>query len=194
MIDAIILAAGFGTRMGTSKPLLQIEGKPALAQLTSRLRNAGIQQPIVVLGHESAAILSSVDLSGCCIVMNPDPARGLSSSLRLGLASVSDEAVGALILQADMPTVSSETIRIVLAAAQDGARIAAPFHRGIRGFPVYFDRACVAELTTSLVGDRGARDYIKAHAGDLVRVEVDDPGCILDLDTPADLARVEGVA
>jgi len=194
MIDAIILAAGLGTRMGTSKPLLQIDGEPALARLASRLRAAGIHRPIVVLGHESATILASVDLSGCCVAVNPDPARGLSSSLRLGLASVSDEAVGALILHADMPAISSETIRAVLAAAQDGAKIAAPVHRGIRGFPVYFDRACVADLTPLLIGDRGARDYITTHAEDLVRVEVDDPGCILDLDTPADLARVEGSA
>jgi len=194
MIDAIVLAAGLGTRMGRLKPLIPIEGKPALTVVIGVLREAGIDRPIVVLGHEANRVLSGVDLDGCRIVVNPEPGRGLSSSLRLGLQMVGPTAIGTLVLHVDMPAVRADTIRSVLDAGAAGAKIAAPTHNGRRGFPVYFSHACFDELTPVLQGDKGARDYIATRRGSLTLVPVDDPGSLLDLDRPEDLAEIEGRA
>ncbi|MGB2982532.1 MAG: nucleotidyltransferase family protein [Candidatus Bipolaricaulia bacterium] len=190
MIDALVLAAGYGTRMGQVKALTTIDGEPFLSRIIGRLRQAGLDRPIVVLGHESDSVLEAIDLSACRVVTNPDPGRGLSSSLLLGIQAVDARASGVLVLHADMPMVASETTRAVAETAEMGAHLAAPLYHGKRGFPVYLSRTSFSELHDSLDGDTGARDYIARHSDDLVLVDVDDPGCILDIDTPEDLAHV----
>lgn len=190
MIDAIVLAAGFGRRMGQVKPLIPVDGRPALTLILERLREAGIARPIVVLGHEADRIAAAVDLALARVVRNSDPSRGLSSSLRLGLASVSPDAIGTLILHADMPTVTVETLRTVVRAAEQGASLAAPTYNDVRGFPVFLHRSHFAGLARSLGGDTGAKEYLRTHTDELVRINVDDPGCLLDFDRPEDLRRL----
>jgi molybdenum cofactor cytidylyltransferase len=193
MIEAIVLAAGLGTRMGEIKPLTLVEGEPALVVILRRIRAAGMSRPIVVLGSRSAQQIEvAVDLTECAVVLNEKPEAGMSRSLRLGLDAVPPEATGALIFHADMPFVRPETVCAVLHAAKEGAKIAAPIHRTRRGFPVFFHRVCFQELRESLSGDAGGRAYIEAHHDDLVPIAVDDPGCVYDIDQPTDLAAWEG--
>jgi len=188
MIDAIVLAAGLGTRMeGAVKALTPMAGEPALSIVLRRAHEAGIASTIVVLGHGADAVRRAVDLSCARIVENPAPEEGLASSLRLGLSAVGSGGPGVLILHADMPAVSSATIRVILEAAEGGARLAAPVFQGQRGFPVYIARFLFAELETMLDGDAGARRLLERHADDLVLVPVEDPGCVLDVDRPEDL-------
>jgi len=190
MIDAIVLAAGFGTRMGRVKPLVPVDGRPALCVVLERLQGASIDRPIVVLGHAAEEIKAAIDLTDARIVTNPDPARGLASSLCLGLAAVDVDAIGALVLHADMPSVAVATIAAVAAAAEEGASIAAPTYRGSRGFPVFFRQSHFAELRRTLAGDIGAKDYLRLRTKELRLVEVDDPGCLVDVDRPEDLRRM----
>ncbi len=194
MIAAVVLAAGLGTRMGTSKPLLSIGGRPALALLLSTLNEARVETVVVVLGRDADRVSQNVDLRGRTLVRNPMPERGLSSSLALGFDAVPSAAMGALVLHADMPFVRPSTVRAVCALAEAGARIAAPQFGDTRGFPVYFSRSCFGPLRAELAGDVGARAFIDAHRDLLRLVPVEDPGCVRDLDRPEDLAVTEGRA
>jgi len=191
MLDAIVLAAGLGTRMGRIKPLIRIGSEPALGLILRRLLETGSPSPIVVLGRTAQQIRAAVDLAEANVVVNPCPEQGMAGSLRLGLRAVSDQSLGAMVLLADMPFVRASTIRTIIRAAEKGARIAAPTHLGQRGFPVYFARECFTELLDTLEGDTGARDYLARHATDLVTVAVVDEGCIRDFDTPDDLPRTK---
>ena len=193
MIDAVVLAAGLATRMGELKPLIPIDGEPALSRILRAIRAAGIPRPIVVLGARSAdRIEEAIDLTDCTVIVNDAPEAGMSRSLRLGLDAISPDAVGLLVFHADMPYVRVETTRAVLRAAERGASIAAPLHEGRRGFPVFFRRTHVSELRRTLTGDAGGRDYIDAHREAFESVVVDDPGSVHDVDRPADLAAWEG--
>jgi len=189
MIPAVVLAAGEGRRMGATKPLLEIDGEPALARVIEAARSAGMKEIIVVLGHAAIEIKKRLNLSGCRTVVNPDYSSGMASSLRVGIDALPAGARGFLILHADMPYISPKTIAAVVAAGEAGARIAAPVYRGKRGFPVYIDRACIPGLLTTLNGEVGARDYIAAHPEELLEIPVDDPGAVTDLDSPEDLRK-----
>jgi molybdenum cofactor cytidylyltransferase len=68
----------------------------------------------------------------------------------------------------------------------DGAVVAAPFYRQLRGHPVGFGAACFAELT-ALSNDDGAKSVVAAHRDSLVRIDVDDAGTLRDVDRPDDL-------
>ncbi len=187
MISAVILAAGEGTRMGAVKPLLPIDGKPALSRVIGTACAAGVDEIVVVLGHAADEIQGMVDLSGCRVIRNPDYKTGMASSLRVGIQAVSAAARGILILHADMPYIAPETIGSIIATARTGARLVAPTYQGARGFPVYVDRVCFPGLISTLVGEVGARAYISAHPDDLVAIPVLDPGTVVDLDTPNDV-------
>jgi len=191
MIEAIVLAAGKGERLGAIKPLVSIDGEPALSRVIRTIRKAGVKTIIVVLGHAAETIQAQVDLTGCRVVTNPGYETGMAGSLNRGIEAVSPAADGILILHADMPTVSKETIHAVVTQGEAGAQIAAPSYRGQRGFPVFLHRSCFRELVPTLTGDVGARRYIRAHLDELVLVEVDDPGAIRDIDRPEDLGEKE---
>ena len=189
-VEGILLAAGLGTRLGQVKPLLEVEGIPTLARVIAALREAGMERIVVVLGSAAEEIRRGVDLSSCRVVVNPDYALGLSSSLRTGIASLSPDAEGALVVHADLPRLSPATIRAVLAQAEAGATLARATHRGLPGFPVFLHRSTLAGLLPTLSGDHGARKYLAEHAAEVAQVEVDDPGAVLDVDRPEDVAEL----
>ena len=194
MIEAIVLAAGLGTRMGRVKPLVPIDGTPALEVIVRRLCRVGIAHPIVVLGRSARRVQETVDLKKARVVVNDRPEMGMARSLALGVGAVSAEARGALVALADMPYVAERTTRAVLDAAAAGAQIAAPVYHGQRGFPVYFRRDGFEALLQGASGDTGGRTLIELHPEWLTLLAVDDPGCLRDLDSPIDLAAEEEAA
>jgi CTP:molybdopterin cytidylyltransferase MocA len=187
MIAALVLAAGLGTRMRASKPLLDVGGTPSLARVLAAIDGAGIDHVIVVLGRDADLIASRIDLSRAHVVRNSEPEAGLASSLALGLTQLPPSSSGVLVFHADMPFIQSATVRAVRRLAEDGARIAAPRLGELRGFPVYFSRACLAPLGAALSGDSGGRRFIERNPRCLELVDVSDSGCIRDLDSPEDL-------
>lgn len=186
-LAALVLSAGLGTRMNGSKPLLDIAGEPALARILATIDRAHLLPVVVVLGRDANLIASRVDLHGCAVVSNPQPERGLSSSLALGLAAVPPASTGVLVFHADMPFVTAATVLSVATLAGEGALLAAPSYLDLRGFPVFISRRFFESLQRELRGDVGARDFIERHRGELRLVEVNDPGCVRDIDRPEDL-------
>ncbi len=193
MIRPIVLAAGLGTRMGAVKALLPIDGRPALCVVLDTIRAAGLNSPIVVLGHRESEIRDSIDLRSCTIVINDRPESGMSRSLRLGIdAAERQGASGLLVFHVDMPYVTESTVRAVLEAVDAGSALVAPSYGDKRGFPVYFGAAHFEGLRTSLGGDAGGHRYLADHDAELVRVPVNDPGSVSDIDRPSDLGGRKG--
>jgi len=191
MIEAVVLAAGFSTRMGRPKPLVEIGGEPALSRILGSLREAGLAHPIVVLGSAADDVREGIDLRGCCVVVNPSPERGLSSSLRLGMEAAAPRSRGVIVLLGDMPAIRPDTIRAVVEEARSGAQLIVPRFHGQRGFPVFIASHLFSRLEKTMAGDSGARTFLASHSGLLTAIEVPDPGCVLDFDRPEDLRRFE---
>jgi molybdenum cofactor cytidylyltransferase len=191
-IAGLILAAGAASRFGAPKALAHLAGRPLLEHVLATARSSGLDPIVVVLGVAADAIEGRVAWAGERRIVNPDPGRGLGSSLKLGLAAIAAEepaSDAALILLADQPRTSPGVIAALLAAGVDRHRpVAVPQYVGGGGSnPVLLDRSAF-DLADSVTGDHGLGPLIRARP-DLVR-EVPVSGTNPDVDTRADLAAL----
>lgn len=145
----------------------------------------------MVLGADAEVYRPLLDGLEVRVVLNPDPGEGMGSSIRTGVAAVSPDAQGVVIMLADQPLVTADAIDRLLDTATTGPhRIVASAYHGTVGPPVYFQRALFLELLT-LEGDRGARSVIQAHPAEGVAVPLDE-GAAADVDASWDLASLGG--
>ncbi len=145
---------------------------------------------MIVLGAHADRIRPAVARdSRITVVENPNYVRGQLSSLKVGLAdAIADGADAVIVHLADHPMVAPATFRALVDAYRTTAKpIVVTRYRGRRGHPVIFDSAVFAELMAA-PEEQGARVVVNADAARVAFVDVDDPGVVLDLDTPADLA------
>jgi CTP:molybdopterin cytidylyltransferase MocA/SAM-dependent methyltransferase len=194
-VVAVVLAAGAGSRFGGGKLLAEVAGRPVLQHVLDMLAQAELSDVIVVLGDDAPAIESAIEWRTERRLVNPDPSRGLSSSLLIGVRAVAAEpaADSALILLGDQPLVPLEAIRRLLAAPSDFARpVAVPVYPADRGRNPVLLRRSAFDLANEAEGDRGLGPVLEAHP-DLV-VEVPVAGVNPDVDRPADLARIAEAA
>jgi nicotine blue oxidoreductase len=187
-VAGLILAAGGGRRYGMPKALVAYRGKLLVQRAADTLRDAGCARTVVVLGAEADRVRAlAPDLPET--VVNPDWPSGMGSSLRVGLETLStgEPADAAVVLLVDMPAVTSEAVRRVTAAARPEALVMGGYGDR-RGHPVLLGREHWAGVAASASGDKGARDYLRAHADSVRIVPVGDVADDFDLDVPADHA------
>lgn len=187
----VILAAGAGRRLGgVAKALVPLGDATLLARVLATARAAGPVDPWVVVGPPfGEEVAAHARALGARIVENSDPSRGMASSVALGFAALAAHAAAdidaAWLWPVDHARVTAATLRRLRAAfVADG--IVVPRHAGRGGHPPLIARAHWAALAGCGALDGGARAVIAPHARG---VEVDDPGVVRDLDTPADLAE-----
>ncbi|MFD7164608.1 nucleotidyltransferase family protein [Streptomyces violascens] len=194
-VTGLLLAAGGGRRLGgRPKALLPHRGRPLVENAVRVLREGGCRTVYVVLGAAAEEVRARADLAGCVLVDNPDWAEGMGSSLRAGLEALtkSDEVSGAaLVSLVDQPGIGAEAVTRVLAAHRSGDSLAAASYDGKRGHPVLFGADRWADIAASATGDRGARAYLKAHEAEIALVECGDIAEPYDIDTEADLGRLQ---
>lgn len=185
-VGALVLAAGLGRRMGASKLTLMLDGRPVIAHTLGAVAAAGLPSLLVTGGHEGAVRAA---IGSTPSVFAPDHARGLSASLRAGLAAAPEDWRAALVVLGDMPFVCATTLRALAAALRNGAGAVVPVHQGRRGNPVGFGRVHWPALM-ALDGDRGARALLDSLS--VVDVTVHDAGVLRDLDRPEDFPAATG--
>jgi molybdenum cofactor cytidylyltransferase len=184
-----VLAAGFSSRLGQPKQLLELDGKPLLQHVVDAVTSARPSETIVVLGHEAGAIADAIALpSGARAIVNPDHARGQSTSLLAGLAAVESTSVdAAVIVLGDQPRLTPDLVeRAVDAFAGSDAAVVRSVYGGVPGHPVVIARSRWAELR-ALTGDSGARDVLDA-LGPVLDIEMGSP--LADVDTWEDYERI----
>lgn len=171
--------------MGRDKALLTYRGQSFLESIIAVLGEAGIARVAVVLGHHAEEIRRAANLEGVEVALNPHYRRGQTSSLQCGLRALEDSALEAIVLcLVDHPAVSATTIRkLVQAFRQNHSPIVIPTHQGQRGHPVLINRSLFDNLL-SLRADEGANQVTRKHQEATQFVEVDDPGILLDVDSP----------
>ncbi len=177
--------------MGSPKPLLELGGETFLARAVRVLREGGCDPVVVVLppGEGGGAMGELAREGGGAPVENPEPDAEPIDSIQIGLGELEDEVAAAVVLPVDVPVAGPEPVRALLDAWRSGAApIARPAHGGKPGHPVLFARAVWEELASPDL-QHGARDVVHWHHGEILEVEVEDPGVLADIDTPEDYRR-----
>jgi molybdenum cofactor cytidylyltransferase len=187
VIPAIVLAAGKSTRMGRPKANLPLEGGDTfLSRIVRTFSVAGVDDLVVVLGHDADAIAGVFVRSGMAprFVTNPDYETGQLSSLLKGLDAVDRPGVtAALVTLVDVPLVDASTVRAVIDRyLQARALIVRPIRGHEHGHPVLIDRSLFDEIRRA-DPTAGAKAVVRAYASAGGDVEVDDAGAFLDIDT-----------
>jgi len=186
----LILAAGSSRRMGSPKQLLPIDGKPLLELVARHANSSNLDQVIVVLGAAADEIRARVDLGRATVLVNPDHASGMASSLKAGLASLSHDVDRVVIILGDQPDVDAARLNQLLELqVTSGLPAAALSFNGLLHPPVVLERALWADLM-SLEGDVGCRAVIRAKPELVARLPVaGDVKHPVDVDTPEDYER-----
>ncbi|MEU0118609.1 nucleotidyltransferase family protein [Streptomyces bobili] len=192
-VAGLLLAAGGGRRLGgRPKALLTHRGRPLVEHAVQALRAAGCTRVHVVLGAAADAVQERARLDGCVPVVNQEWERGMGGSLRAGLDSLAGTgARAALVSLVDQPGVGERALARVLAAYEDESSLVSAAYEGERGHPVLLGAAHWAGVARAATGDRGARDYLKAHEAQIRLVECGDVARPHDIDTVDDLVHLE---
>jgi molybdenum cofactor cytidylyltransferase len=207
-VAALVLAAGAGQRYSAAggdgpKVLAHLDGRPLLTHVLDRAVQAGLGPLVVVVAsaHDTGADVArsiSARSSSVRIVVNPDAARGMGTSVAAGLDELGpDQDVRAcVVLLADQPGIDPGTIaRVVTEWRRSGRPTRAGYEDG-PGHPVLLPRAIWATVIEGLRAagthpDEGARGFLAGLGA--ITIDVSGPMPV-DIDVPEDLARAAGPA
>jgi len=191
----IILAAGAATRFGQPKQLLRLKEKYLIERVLDAALNSRLSRVVLVLGYAHQKILQALaektQHSKLHIEVNPHYKKGQSHSLRVGLAAVKNDFPAVTFLLGDQPMLNSATINTLLERFWSGDKdICVPTYRGRRKNPVIFSRRLYNHLM-DIKGDTGARQLIDDNPDQVLTIEIDDPLCFFDVDTPQDFKNLK---
>ncbi len=184
-VAGVLLAAGDGSRLGRPKALVVVGGLTLASRGVAVLRDGGAAPLIVVTGA------ADVDIPGAATVHNPRWRTGMGSSLSAGLKAVPAGCTAAVVALADQPLVGAESVRRLIGAHRAGASVAVAAYDGKPRNPVLIAREYWPQAIELAVGDVGARPFLRARPELVTLVECGDTGRPDDIDTTADLARID---
>jgi molybdenum cofactor cytidylyltransferase len=183
VISCVVLAAGTASRFGSTKQLVEIEGKPLVQHAIDAAAAAELDEIVVVLGQDAERVREALKLpANARSIVNPRFAEGQSTSLAAGLRALDPASEAAIVLLGDQPRVGADEIR---ALADRFAETRAPIvrlrYRNAPG-PALLSNEIWPEAI-ELSGDTGARALFDFHEVDEVEIDRDAPH---DIDRPAD--------
>ncbi|MDD2319605.1 MAG: NTP transferase domain-containing protein [Geobacteraceae bacterium] len=192
-LAAIVLAAGYSSRMGEFKPLLTFGGTPVLERVVYLFQEVGIEDVRVVLGHRSAELYSLVERLGARPVFNDRFEDGMFSSVLAGVKTLDEDVAAFFLLPVDIPLVRHATVKMLLQAyrSREGG-VFYPVFYGKRGHPPLVSGRYREEIL-AWSGDGGLKGVLSRHADEAVDVETGDETILLDMDTPAQYERLRGL-
>ncbi len=188
MIHILYLASGSGHRFGSNKLLYPYRGKPlfqwGLETLCTLAKPRGDCAITVVSRYPE--IRAWALREGCSAVDSPESEKGISYTIRAGLAALGDVRLKDYLLfaAADQPHISVCSAEKLLELACGDTECASLCWENTPGNPTLFSASLIPELL-ALEGDRGGRAVLKQHRCTFVSVL--DPQELADIDTKLSL-------
>ena len=189
-VAAILLAAGRSSRMGSCKQLLPLGEGTVTGRCLDTLLMAGVGDVVVVISEEWREVAEVVRAYPARVVVNPEAEGDMASSVRAGRDALTDAATGVIVFPCDYPLVSAVTIASLIAEhGESPGSIIIPCHGERRGHPLLFAREMLDELSNGMI----LRDLVRRDPDRVRFLDVDDPGVLIDMDTPEDYHRICGL-
>ena len=195
-VAGLVVAAGFSSRMGSSKPLLPLGDTTVLGQVLRRLREGGASPLLVVTGHLGEPVGEEARRHGAVPVPNPDDPEGMFTSIRAGVRALEEMNLrGALLLPVDVPLVRPRTVRTLLESfrEREEAEVLVPTFRGERGHPPLLSHRIFGPLV-GYRGEGGLRALLALRSDRIREVPVPDRGVLRDMDTPEAYEEIRRLA
>ena len=203
-VVALLLAAGESERMGTPKALLEWHGQPLLSHQIQQIQKSRLSECIVVLGKDAGLLLPLLHAPlrpgwKARPVYNPRYQEGKCASIQAGLAAIATPPDGILVASVDQP-LDAALLNALLRTAETewekcdaaGRRsIIVPAFHGRSGHPPLFRAALFAELMGVNEETQGLKAIVRRHPSRVLHMPWHDPGILLNLNTPLDLATMD---
>jgi len=186
----ILLAAGLSTRFGRNKLLASLDGEQALILQTAKNILRASDKLLVVSNTNHHALNALLDKEGIPHLSTTLSGLGMGHSLAFGVQQRASWP-GWIICLADMPTIKTSTYQSVQQALKHHQLIVAS-HNGNKGKPVGFSAHFYKQLT-QLQGDQGARSILRNNPNQTFLLNCNDPGILLDVDTPEQLEKLKSL-
>ena len=186
MIGGVVLAAGFSSRMGAFKPLLEVAGIPALAR-SIRCLASSADEVAVVTGNRAEELTDLIGREGAKALYNPDFARGMFTSVTAGVRYFADRgAEGLLLLPGDCAAVPRQAVRELL--VNGGNDFAVPGYEDKRGHPMWVPARFFPEILAH-DGTDGLKPILARRGRRILPMPF--PGTVADMDLPEDRDALE---
>ncbi|MNM53636.1 Purine catabolism protein PucB [compost metagenome] len=188
MINCIVMASGYGSRIGTNKLLLEYRDKKLIEHIMDKILQINFYSRLVVAKDKE--VLDIACKRGFKVVENKNSILGQSQSIKLGIEN-SPVAEGYMFFTGDQPLLSKLTIEKMIDAFKNNPQtIVVPKYKERKGSPVIFSSIFIDELK-ALKGDKGGREVIKRNKDSLVFVEVENEYELMDIDTWEDYEKLQ---
>lgn len=185
-VAALIIAAGYSSRMHDFKPLLSFEKTNAIKRLVQTYETFGIEHIYVVVGYLKEEIIATLRGYNVHIVYNEAFDQGMFSSIQKGIKAM-DETVEAFYMNpVDIPLIKTQTLeRLYEAYVREKKGIVYPVFLGRKGHPPLIDRKYQNAILSSK-GEGGLKNVLETLEHDALHVDVCDQSILMDMDEKED--------
>ena len=163
MISAVLLAAGQSKRIERENKLIKkYKGKPLINHILKSLIKSKVNKIIIVLGYESRKIRKiTLKSKKITFVFNSNYKQGISSSIKFGLKKINKKNKGFIIVQSDMPMITSSLInKIYYSIIRNNELVHVLINRNKIGNPVGFN-ILTKDKFKKIKGNIGAKKMVK---------------------------------
>ncbi len=188
MISAIILAAGEGKRIGTTKALLNWGNENLINYQINSLSHKSITEKIVVVGSESEKVKKAILRNEIKIAENNDYLSGKTSSIKKGISYIGNDKNDILLIAVDQPRTEDLINKVVnfhIANPLD-KKISMPYKEGHGGHPIIFSNFFLNDLSKIKEESFGIREIIKNNSESIIRYKTTDVSSNIDINTSED--------
>ena len=188
MISAIILAAGEGKRIGTTKALLNWGNENLINYQINSLNHKSITEKIVVVGSESEKVKKAILRNEIKIAENNDYLSGKTSSIKKGISYIGNDKNDILLIAVDQPRTEDLINKVVNFHITNplDKKISMPYKEGHGGHPIIFSNLFLDDLSKIKEESFGIREIIKNNSESIIRFKTTDTSSNIDINTSED--------
>ena len=188
MISAIILAAGEGKRIGSTKALLNWGNENLINYQINSLSHESITEKIVVVGSESEKVKKSISKNEIKIAENNNYLRGKTSSIKKGISYIGNDQNDILLIAVDQPRTEDLINKVVNFHITNplDKKISMPYKEGHGGHPIIFSNLFLNDLSKIKEESFGIREIIKNNSESIIRFKTTDFSSNIDINTSED--------